>query len=65
MSNENLVIRPKRPKGDDGYKTFSIRIKEDLVSKIDNISAKTGHSRNELISQFLEYAVKHCVIEDK
>ena len=65
MDHEQLIIRPKRAKGDDGYKTFSIRIKEELVEQINVISAQTGHSRNELIGLFLTYAVKHCVIEDK
>lgn len=49
MLDEKLVIKPKRSKGDDGYKTFSIRIREDVVERIDEISAKTGRSRNELI----------------
>lgn len=64
MQNENLVIKPKKAKGEDGYKIFSIRIKEDTVAQIDNISARTGHSRNELIGTFLEYALNKCVIEE-
>lgn len=63
MDNESLVIRPKRPKGDDGYKVFSIRIKEDTVGRIDEIASQTGHSRNELISTFIEYALNRCVID--
>ena len=64
MSDDKLIIRPKKYKGNDGYKTFSIRIKEELVENIDSISAKTGHSRNELIGIFLKYAVNHCKIEE-
>ncbi|MGI5965321.1 ribbon-helix-helix domain-containing protein [Anaerotruncus rubiinfantis] len=60
-----IVVKPKRPKGEDGYKTFSIRIKEETVSKLDEICAKTGHKRNELIGIFLEYAVDNCEIEEK
>ena len=63
MDNESLVIKPKRPKGEDGYKVFSIRIKEDVVEKIDEIVAQTGHSRNELIGTFIEYALNRCVID--
>lgn len=62
--DDKLIIRPKKYKGNDGYKTFSIRIKEELVESIDSISARTGHSRNELIGIFLDYAVNHCKIED-
>ena len=63
MENASLVIKPRRPKGEDGYKVFSIRIKEDIVARIDDISTQTGHSRNELISTFIEYALNRCVIE--
>lgn len=45
MSSDNLIIKPKRPKGDDGYKVFSVRIKEDIIVKIEDISLKTGRSR--------------------
>ncbi len=63
MKKESLIVKTKRPKGEDGYKTFSIRIKEETVAKIDAISAQTGHSRNELIGRFLEYAAEQCQIE--
>ena len=63
MENESLVIKPRRPKGEDGYRVFSIRIKEDIIARIDDISTQTGHSRNELISTFIEHALNRCVIE--
>jgi len=65
MDQEKLIIYPKRAKGEDGYKTFSIRIREETVEKINDISARTGHSRNELIGTFLEYALEHCAVSDK
>lgn len=64
-NNDKLIIKPKKIRGNDGYKTFSIRIKEELVEKIDTISTKTGHSRNELIGIFLEFATNHCKIEEE
>lgn len=63
MSNDKLVVKPKRPKGEDGYKIFSVRVKENIIDKIDEISASTGRSRNELIGLFLEFAVDRCEIE--
>lgn len=63
-NNDSLIIKPKKYRGNDGYKTFSIRIKEELVENIDAISSQTGHSRNELIGIFLDYAITHCKIED-
>ena len=65
MANKDLIIKHKRAKGDDGYMTFSIRIKEEIVSKLDNISTQTGHSRNELICLLLEYEIENCRVEEK
>lgn len=64
MSDDKLVIKSKKIRGNDGYRTFSIRIKEEIVDSIDAISNQTGHSRNELIGIFLEYATTHCKIEE-
>lgn len=63
MNHDSLVIKPKRPKGEDGYKVFSIRIKEETVARLEEVSSKSGRSRNELIGTFLEYALDHCVVE--
>lgn len=62
--NDDLIItkKDKKKRGDDGYKVFSIRIKDDLVAKIDALSAQSGRSRNELIGLLLDYAVKHSSI---
>ncbi len=60
---EKLVISKKVLKGDDGYKTFSIRIKEEIVEQLDTLSSKTNRSRNELISTMLEYALNNCEIK--
>lgn len=61
---DKLLIRPKNLKGEDGYKTFSIRIKNNTVADIDVLSEKTGRSRNELIGILLSYALKKCEIDD-
>ena len=61
MAQDNLIIRRK---GEDGYKTFSIRIKESTVSRIDDVAAQTGRSRNELIGTFLEYALNRCIVDE-
>lgn len=63
MAQDKLIIKPKHAKGEDGYKIFSVRIKDSLVSRIEEISSQTGRSRNELIGIFLEYALDRCVIE--
>ncbi len=64
MKEDKLIIRPKKAKGEDGYKTFSIRVKDETVERLEDVASQTGHSRNELIGIFLEYALEHCVIEE-
>ena len=64
MSRDDFVIKPKVV-GEDGYRVFSIRIRENLVAELDEIAKKTGRSRNELIGMFLDYAVHHYTIEEE
>ena len=62
MERDILRIRQKPLKGEDGSRPFSVRIREDIVSRMDLIAAQTGWSRNELVGIFLEYALDHCEI---
>ena len=62
MTNHIPISKKDHAKGEDGYKTFSIRIKEETVTELDNIAKKSNRSRNELVNIFLEYGVKHCEI---
>ena len=58
-----LIIKKKLPKGDDGFKTFSIRIKESTVERLDALSVKTNRSRNELINIMLDWAIDNSQIQ--
>lgn len=60
---EKLIINKKSLKGEDGYKTFSIRIKDKTVNDLDNISKQTNRSRNELINILLDYAIENCEVK--
>lgn len=59
---EKLIINKKSLKGEDGYKTFSIRIKDETVAKLDSLATETGRSRNELINILLDYALDNCEV---
>lgn len=63
MEDRKLKIAPKPPKGEDGYKTFSIRIKDEMVQKLDDVILQTGHNRNQLITMLLEYGLENIEIE--
>ena len=60
---EKLIINKKSLKGEDGYKTFSIRIKDETVANLDKLSEQTNRSRNELINLLLDYALKNCEVK--
>lgn len=60
---EKLVIKKKPLKGEDGYKTFSIRIKDETVANLDKLAAETNRSRNELINILLDYAMNNCEVK--
>ena len=60
---EKLIIRKKGLKGEDGYKTFSIRIKEDTVTELEKIAEQTNRSRNEIINILLDYAIDRCEVK--
>lgn len=60
---EKLIINKKSLKGEDGYKTFSIRIKEETVSNLDKLAEQTSRSRNELINILLDYAIENSEVK--
>ena len=60
---EPLIIKKKELRGEDGYKTFSIRIKEEIVAELDRLSNESNRSRNELVNILLQYALQNCKIQ--
>ena len=60
---EKLIINKKLLKGEDGYKTFSIRIKDETVIKLDKLAEETKRSRNELINILLDYAIENSEVK--
>ncbi len=61
---DKLVITKKNPRGVDGYKIFSIRIRDDTLDKINTLSDRTGRTRNELIGMLLEYALENSEVSE-
>ena len=61
--NDKLIINKRSLKGEDGYKTFSIRIKDETVEKLNALAAGTNRSRNELINLLLDYAIENCEVK--
>ena len=60
MEEKDVLVIKRRG---DGCKSFSIRIDEELANRIEKISAEAKISRNEAISQMLEFAVERCKLK--
>lgn len=63
--NKLKITRRSDLKGEDGYKTFSIRIKDTTVERLEDLAKATNRSRNELKNTILEFGLDNCEIEEK
>ena len=60
MNQEPLIIRRR---GEDGNRVITVRIREEILAKLDRLSAETNHSRNELINLILAHGVDNIEIQ--
>ena len=57
--------RKKQPRrGDDGHKVISVRMRDETIERLDELSGRTNRSRNELINILLERALDIVKIEE-
>ena len=61
--DDKFVINKKNIKGEDGYKTFSVRLRDETVNKLNALAEKTNRSRNELINLLLDYAIDNSIVK--
>lgn len=64
MEKKLQISKRLNVKGEDGYKVFSVRIKDETVARLENIAQKTNRSRNELINIMLEFGIDNCEITE-
>ena len=62
MKREILISRKKC---EDGHKVVSVRMREDTLATLDELSAQTNRSRHELINLLLEEALKDVTVVDE
>ncbi len=60
MDDKKLIISQKRFSGDSSV--LSLRVPNELVSKLDGIAETTKRTRNDIILKCLEYAVQNIEI---
>ena len=63
MRDNLKITKRSNLKGDDGYKVFSIRIKDSTVKSLEELAKTTNRSRNELINMLLDYALERVEVE--
>ena len=64
MAEEIKIKKKVAKRGDDGYKIVSVRMKDELIEKLDKLSADTNRSRNELINLLLEASLDIVKVEE-
>lgn len=64
MAEEIKIKKKIAKRGDDGHKVVSVRMKDELIERLDKLSAETNRSRNELINLLLEASVDIVKIEE-
>ena len=62
MKREILISRKK---GEDGHKVVSVRMRDETLARLDDRSAQTNRSRNELINLLLEEALQNVTVIDE
>ena len=60
MKNDPLIIKRR---GEDGNRIITVRIREEILAKLDKLSAETNQSRNELINLILDHGVDNIEIQ--
>ena len=58
------IKRKSNLKGEDGHRTFSIRVPEETAEKLDALAKESKHTRNELINMLLCFGLAHYEIVD-
>lgn len=63
MDDKKLILTQKKYSGESTV--ISMRIFKDMLKDIDSVAAKTGRTRNEVLSIALEFALKHLEITEE
>ena len=64
MDKEIKITNKVPRRGDDGYKVVSVRMREEMLERLDALSARTNRSRNELINLLLDAAMEIVKVEE-
>ncbi len=65
MKQEIRISKKSTRKGEDGHKIVSVRMKDETIARLDELSSQTNRSRNELINILLESALDIVSVSDE
>ncbi len=65
MADVIKITKKGLRRGDDGCKVVSVRMKDELIERLDDLSVKTNRSRNELVNLLLNAAIDIVKIEEE
>ena len=65
MKREIKITKKVARKGEDGHKVVSVRMKDETIARLDELSAQTNRSRNELINLLLEAALDDVSVAEE
>ena len=63
MAEEIKIKKKPARRGDDGHKVVSVRMRDELIARLDELAETANRSRNEIINLLLESAVDIVKIE--
>lgn len=58
MAEEIRIKKKNSMKGDDGHKIVSVRMPNELFTRLDEVATQTNRSRNEIINHLLTAALE-------
>ena len=64
MAKEIKITKKAARRGDDGYKIVSVRMRDEMIARLDALFSETNRSRNELINLLLDAALDIVQIEN-
>ena len=62
-TEKKLIIRPRRA-ALGKTSVVSVRLSDDMIKRLDAITDRTGHSRNELIQLCVEFGLDNMEIKE-
>lgn len=62
MENDKFIVKSKKVYGETSV--VSARLPLAVIKKLDQVSTRTGRTRNELILMCIEYALDRLEIEE-